>query len=94
LDNHENAAEYLELALEHAKQYDELPQEITFTSFLVRGYVFNRNQINSHSEWNEVKNLFKRYDTSSIYDKVRDMSWFKAILDKYRPYASENKSWK
>ena len=87
----EKASEYLDLGLSHAKQYDELPEITEHTSFLVQGYIFDGRQVYSGFEGNDVMRELDVIDTGSFYDKVRDMEWFKSVLDKYRTYAKTSK---
>jgi Predicted transcriptional regulators len=83
----EKAAGYLDLGLSHAKQYDELPDITVHTSFLVRDYVFDRREVYSGFEGNDVMREVDIIDTREFYDKVRDIECYKMVLDKYRPHA-------
>jgi len=91
LRDYEKAGEYLDLGLSHAKQYDELPEITVHTSFLLQGHEFDKRKIYSGFEGNDVKRELSAIDGNSFYDEVRDMDWFKAVIDKYRPYAKESK---
>jgi len=91
LDDYEKAAENLELGLSHAKQYDELPEITVHTSLLVQGYEFDMRKVYSGFEGNDVMRELDIIDTREFYDKVREMDWFKTVLDKYRPYAKKSK---
>jgi transcriptional regulator with XRE-family HTH domain len=84
LDDYGKAAENLDLGLFHAKQYDELPDLTVHTSFLVNGYEFDKRKVYSGFEGNDVMRELNIIDTSEFYDKVRNMDWFKSVLDKFR----------
>ena len=43
-------------------------------------------------EGNDVMRELNYIDPNDFYDKVREMDWFKDIMNKYRPYAKNSKS--
>jgi len=85
------ASQHMDMGFSHAKQYDELPDVPIYTSFLLRGFEFDRRKIYSGYESNTVKLELDYIDNDDFYDKIREMDWFKAVLDKYRPYAKKSK---
>jgi len=87
LQDYEKAGEYLDLGLFHAKQNDELPEITIYTSFLLQGHKFDRREVYSGFEGNCVKRELEIIDEGSFYDKVREMDWFKKIIEKYKPFA-------
>ena len=91
LKDYENAAKYLELGLSHAKTYDELPPVTVHTSFLVKGVEFVEAKVYSGFEGNVVYDNLGYIDGGEFYNEVREMEWFKNIIDKYRPFAKETK---
>lgn len=91
MNDNEKAAEYLDLGLSHAKQYDELPEVTKHTSFLLQGYEFDSRKVYSGFEGNDVMREIEIIDTREFYDKVRNMECFKMVLGKYRPYAKKSK---
>jgi len=91
IDEHEKAYEALDLGLSHAKQYDELPEITTHTSFFVRGNICDRREVNSSFESNSVYWELNNIDTDTGFDKYRELEGYKAILDKYRPFAKVSK---
>lgn len=91
LNDYKNACIYLDLGLSHAKQYDELPDITKHTSFLIKNYVFDKREVYSGFENNDVMRELNYIDTNSFYDKVREMEDFKTIFDKYRSYAKSTK---
>lgn len=91
LNNYEKAAEYLDLGLFHGKQYDELPEIMIHTSFLLRGYEFDTRKVYSSFEGNDLMKELSYIDEYDFYDKVRGMDWFKKVVDKYRPFAKNSK---
>ncbi len=89
--DYENAKKYLEIGLYHGKSYDELPPKTIHTSFLVENYKFDKSKVYSGFEGNEIKRELDYIDDNEFYNEVRDMDWFKAVLDKYRPFAKDIK---
>jgi transcriptional regulator with XRE-family HTH domain len=91
LKDYVNAAKYLDLGLFHGKMYDELPTKTVHVSILVKDHVFDKSTVYSGYEGNEIKRVPDYIDTNKFYDEVRNMDWFKAVLDKYRPFAKDTK---
>ncbi|HBN86150.1 MAG TPA: hypothetical protein DDZ89_20185, partial [Clostridiales bacterium] len=91
LKDYKNAGKYLDIGLNHAKLYDELPSVTIHTSFLVKDYRFERSNVYSSYEGSKVKNELDFIDKDGFYNEVRDMDWFKDVVEKYRPYAKETK---
>lgn len=91
IDDYEKAFEYLDLGLYHAKQYDELPEITKHTSFLLQGCEFDSTKTYNGYESNDVMRELGYIDADDFYDKVRETDGFKAVLNKYRPYAKNSK---
>ena len=88
---YEKACESLDLGFSHARQYDELPEITTHTSFFMRGNVSDRRELYIGFEGNLVDLELGYIDNDRGYDKYRDMEDYKTVLDKYRPYAKKSK---
>ena len=91
LGNYDKAAEFLDRGLSHGKCYDELPDTTVHTSFIIRGYEFNARKVYSGFKGNEIMRELDIIDTREFYEKARDTSRYKAVLNKYRPYAKADK---
>jgi len=91
LEDYENAKKHLDLSLYHAKQYDQLQEITTHTSFFVQGNTFNKSEVYYAYESNSLKMQLEYISATSVYNSVRNTDWFKEILGKYRPYASDSK---
>ncbi len=86
-----NGARYLEMGLTHAKAYDELRGKYVHTSYPVRGHVLDTAHIYSGYEGNEMKRELAYLAECACWEEVREADWYKAILAKYQPYASDTK---
>lgn len=91
LKEYQKAFFYLDVALNHGKQYDELPKVTNHTSFLVKDHLFERSNVYSCYEGSKVKNELEAIDKNSFYNEVRNMDGFSKIMEKYRPYAKDTK---
>jgi len=91
IEDYTNAEKYIDLALFHAKAFDDLPQVTTHTSFFMQGNKFDKSEVYYAYECNTVKSNLDYFEDARFFAGVRDMPWFKAVLDKYRPYASDSK---
>ena len=91
LEDYDNAAKFLYNGLSNARKYDELPNETIHTSFLVKDYVFEKSNVYSGFEGNDMKREIQILEKDSFYDKVKEMDWFKTLIEKYRPYAKDTK---
>lgn len=91
MGDYTRAAEYLERGLHHAKMYDELPAVTEHTSFLVRGHRFETKNVYSSYSCNLLKWELGFIDEGEVYNGVRSMDWFTSIIEKYRPFAKDNK---
>lgn len=89
--DYENCAKNLELCLYHAKAYDELPKTTIHSSYLVRGFKFERSKVYSGYECNDVKRELYHIQNDKLYDNVRDKQWFIDIIEKYTPFAKDSK---
>ncbi len=87
------AFEHYELGFQHAKAYDDLPKITTHTSFLVRGKIFDRTQINSSVEANMISRQISCLRSWGVYQKVKDMVQMQTLLAKYEPYAGNKKEY-
>ena len=86
-----NCAKYLDLRLSHAKAYDDLPEKTIHTSYLVKNHPFELSEVSSGYECNDVQRELNCIRESEIYDRVREEAWFKAIIEKYTPFARDTK---
>ena len=91
LHNLNSAFENFEKGLQYAKEYDDLPQTSTHTSFLVRGNVFDRRNTNSSTEQNNVARELGFLLESNSYQELKDMPQMQAIITKYKPFAGKKK---
>ena len=85
------ALAYFEKGLQYAKAYDDLPQTVEHTSFLVRGNVFDVRNINSGTPKNDVARELGYLLESGSYQKLKDMPRMQAIIEKYQPFAGLKK---
>lgn len=86
-----HAEEHLDCGLSHAKRYDALPFITKHSSFLVHGHVFETAKVYSGFTGNDVKRELDYIDEDEFYNGIREMEWFRNVLAKYRPFASEHK---
>lgn len=93
LKNYKEAETYIRKGLSYAIKYDELPPQTTHTSFLIKGYVFDKSKISSGSPENEVYRTLKCLEEENAFKNVRNMDWFENILVDYRLYALTNKNY-
>ena len=91
-EDYELCAKYLNLSLSHAKAYDELPEKTVHTSFLVKDYEFERSQVYSGYECNDVQRQLGCIREIKSFDIIRDEQWFRNIVEKYTPLAKDSKS--
>lgn len=91
-EDYELCAKYLNLSLSHAKAYDELPEKTVHTSFLVKDYEFERSQVYSGYECNDVQRQLGCIREVKSFDIIRDEQWFRNIVEKYTPLAKDTKS--
>lgn len=91
-EDYELCAKYLNLSLSHAKAYDELPEKTVHTSFLVKDYEFERSQVYSGYECNDVQRQLGCIREIKSFDIIRDEQWFRNIVEKYTPLAKDTKS--
>jgi len=91
-EDYELCAKYLNLSLSHAKAYDELPEKTIHTSFLVKDYEFERSQVYSGYECNDVQRQLGCIREIKSFDIIRDEQWFRNIVEKYTPLAKDTKS--
>ena len=91
-EDYELCAKYLNLCLSHAKAYDELPEKTVHTSFLVKDYEFERSQVYSGYECNDVQRQLGYIREIKSFDIIRDEQWFRDIVEKYTPLAKDTKS--
>ncbi len=87
----DNAVRYLEEGLTHAKAYDQLCGKYVHTSYPVRGHVLDTEHIYSGFEGNEMKRELAYIDECSCWNDVRDEGWYRDMIEKYQPYASDTK---
>ena len=85
------ALKSFETGLQYAKAYDDLPQTVLHTSFLVRGNVFDVRNINSGTEENDVARELGYLMESDSYQKLKDTPQMQAIIAKYKPFAGKKK---
>ena len=85
--DYEKAAEHLERGLSYAKTYHELSLTTPHTSFLVDKLTFDKIDTISGYEGNCIARELNFIDDNDFYDIVRDMDWFKSIIEKYRAFA-------
>ena len=87
----EHCAEYLTRGLEFVHAYDTLPEEVVHTSHAVRGYVFRTSEVYSGYEGNMMKRELEYLESFDIYDDVRETDWYRAVIDRFSPFASDHK---
>ena len=87
----EHCAEYLMRGLSFVHAYDTLPEEVVHTSHAVRGYVFRTSEVSSGYEGNMMKLKLENLALLDIYNDVRDTDWYRSIIEKYTPFASDHK---
>lgn len=85
------AFENFKKGLQYAKEYDDLPQTLMHTSFLVRGNVFDARNIISDTEQNEVARELGYLLESDSYQELKDMPQMKALITKYETFAEKKK---
>lgn len=89
--NYENCAKYLDLCLAYAKAYDELPDKIVHTSYLVRNHKFDRSHVYSGYECNHVMHQLCSIKKCKHFDNIRNDQWYKDIIEKFTPFAKDVK---
>lgn len=87
----QNAGKFLDIGLNHGKLNDELPPVTIHTSFLVKDHKFEKANVYSGFEGNEIKRELDYIEKNDFYNEVRDMDWFRTVIEKYRPYAKDTK---
>ncbi len=87
----EHCAEYLTRGLSFVHAYDTLPEEFVHTSHAVRGYVFRTSEVYSGYEGNMMKLELENLASLGIYDEVRDAEWYREIIERFTPFASDTK---
>ena len=83
----QNAVMHLEKGLYSSKVYDELPQNITHTSFLLQGDTEDMSGVYSGTKLNRVAyeiSEFNKLLSENDLEKV-----YEDILNKYAPYAKD-----
>lgn len=85
------AYEHFERGLQYAKAYDDLPQTAKHTSILVRNNTFDRHNINSDTEQNEVARELGYLFESNSYRELKDTPQMQAIVAKYKPFIGTKK---
>ena len=81
----QNAVLHLEKGLYFSKVYDELPREVTHTSFLLKGDIEDLSEVATTTPMNRVAyeiGAFKKALSGKTNEKV-----YADILNKYAPYA-------
>ena len=86
LGDYEKAAYHIDLGLSYAKAYVDLPRFTPHKSFLVDKLTFDKMDAISGYEGNCITRELNYLAERDFYDGVRDMDWFKEILDKYKMY--------
>lgn len=84
----QNAVFHLEKGLHFSKVYDELPQKVTHTSFLLKGDTEDLSEIYSGTQMNRVAyeiGEFKKVLSENASEKA-----YENLLNKYAPYATNN----
>lgn len=93
MHNLDEAFENFEKGFRYIKAYDDLPKISKHTSFLIRGNVFDKRQINSGTENNAVaEHLSYLLDTDS-YRELKDTPQMRALIAKYKPFAGKKKDY-
>lgn len=81
----QNAVLYLEKGLHFSKVYDELPREVTHTSFLLKDNIEDLSEVYSGTQLNRVAyeiGEFNKVLSGDISEKA-----YEDLLNKYAPYA-------
>lgn len=85
------ASVYLDIGLDHARQYDELPEQVTHTSLVVKEHIFKKSNVYSGFEENDFRRELNYLETYSCYNDVRDEDWYRELIAKFEPYAKNYK---
>ncbi len=91
-EDYELCAKSLDLSLGHAKTYDELPEKTVHTSYLVKDQEFEKSNVNSGYECNDVQRQLGYIRENRRFDIIRDEQWFRDIIEKYTPFAKDTKN--
>ena len=87
LGEYDAALQRIECGMAYAKQYDELPNVVQYTSYFVRGYETDMREIWHLYEGNAVhlrlEELHRRYDGTDF----AETDGFREIISKYAPFA-------
>lgn len=93
LGEFDKATEYYESGMAYARKYDELPKRSECTSFLACGIIQDQSEISANSEENKVASELAYLRQPEIYDRVKNLPEFQAILAKYEPLAGKRKDY-
>ena len=76
---------HLEKGLHFSKAYDELPQKVTHTSFLLKGDTEVLSEVYSGTQMNRVAYEISEFD--KVLSENASEKAYENLLNKYAPYA-------
>ena len=81
----QNAVMHLEKGLHFSKVYDELPQEVAHTSFLLKGDTEDLSEVENGTQMNRV--AYEISEFNKVLGENDSEKAYEDILNKYAPYA-------
>ena len=85
LNDTQNAVMHLEKGLHFSKVYDELPQEVAHTSFLLKGDTEDLSEVENGTQMNRV--AYEISEFNKVLSENDSEKAYEDILNKYAPYA-------
>ena len=85
LNDTQNAVMHLEKGLHFSKVYDELPQEVTHTAFLLKGDAEDLSEVENGTQMNRV--AYEIIEFNKVLCENDSEKAYEDILNKYAPYA-------
>ena len=85
LNDTQNAVMHLEKGLHFSKVYDELPQEVAHTSFLLKGDTEDLSEVENGTQMNRV--AYEISEFNKVLGENDSEKAYEDILNKYAPYA-------
>lgn len=79
----------MDRGLSYGKAYDELPIRSKHTSFLVNCLSFDKMSISCSQTQNDVARQLENLNLYYANSDIGKMDHFKALIEKYTPYAQQ-----
>lgn len=76
---------HLEKGLYFSKAYDELPQEVTHTSFILKGDTEDLSEVANGTQMNRI--AYEISEFNKVLAENDSEKAYEEILNKYAPYA-------